>query len=68
MRRVAMIQNGVVVNLAVAPADDSWPHDGFEIIEIEPSQFVGIGWLWDGLSFSAPLASVIEPEDSLIEE
>jgi hypothetical protein len=52
MVRIAHIENGVVVNISVANS----LQDG----EIE-AVGCGVGWLWDGINFSAPPAPPMTP-------
>ena len=53
---VAIIENGIVANVIVA---DEWP-GGVRIEHLDPRP--GIGWAYDGQTFTAPPAPPPEPE------
>jgi len=48
----AMIENGVVFNVAVWDGETAW-EPGCEVVDITDT-YVGPGWLWDGKKFTAP--------------
>ncbi|MCU7917060.1 MAG: hypothetical protein KZQ95_01725 [Candidatus Thiodiazotropha sp. (ex Epidulcina cf. delphinae)] len=49
MHRLAIIENGVVINAIVSPTLD---HPGMVDVTAQPA--VGPGWAYDGVEFSAP--------------
>jgi hypothetical protein len=51
MQTYAIIENGTVINIATAAG--TWPFPNQTAIDIT-NQSVGIGWTWDGSSFTAP--------------
>lgn len=52
MGTYAVVKSGVVVNVIVWDGVAEWtPPDGCEMIE---SDEVGVGWAWDGNTFSRP--------------
>lgn len=57
MRRVAMILDGVVVNVALVDEGSAWNPVGYELVEVSESA-VGPGWTYEGGLFVEP---VVEP-------
>lgn len=57
----ALIENGVVTNVAVAEGE--WPFPG-EAVALEPGSHVGIGCGYDGTAFTYPDASPVLPPDT----
>ena len=50
----AKIENGVITNIIVADADFAAEHGLVEFPAYVDNQAVGIGWKYDGVSFTAP--------------
>ena len=57
----AKIENGVIVNTIVADADFAAEHGLVEFPTYIGSKAVGIGWKYDGTTFTEPDPIVIEP-------
>lgn len=53
MKTIAMIQEGVVVNLALWDGVSNWNPPGYTLVDVT-GQFVDLGYLYDGQNFSAP--------------
>ena len=53
MKRMAMVQNGVVANCALWDGVSAWAPEGFALVDITGTA-VDIGWSWDGVAFHAP--------------
>jgi len=52
MHKIAMVQNGVVVNIAVWDGVSFWePPSTFDLIDVT-SETCDIGWTWDGSKLS----------------
>lgn len=60
MKRMAMIQDGVVFNIAVWDGISTWD-PGVPVVDVTDMPQVDIGYLYDGQNFTA--APQIEPED-----
>jgi hypothetical protein len=61
--RCAVVENpsGIVTNIIIAdPAIDPAP-SGFLLIGLPDDSPVGIGWLWDGETFSNPV-DLVRPD------
>lgn len=56
MKRMAMLQNGVVENIAEWDGVAVW-HPGLQytLVDITSQPQVDIGWTYDGHQFSAPI-------------
>lgn len=52
--RIAMVENGIVMNVCEADADWVAAHGGIE------TNIAGTGWLYDGVNFSAPVPTAEE--------
>lgn len=52
----AVVQSGAVINIVIWDGETQWvaPNDS-ELIQINIDQRCGIGWTWDGTSFSEPV-------------
>lgn len=63
MQNWLQVQNGTVANVVLWDGDDGWapPGDATMIAADDAPRGVGIGWLYDGQTFTAPVAVVAEP-------
>ena len=57
----AKIENGQISNVIVADADFAAAHGLVEFPTYIDNQAVGIGWKYDGITFTEPDLIVIEP-------
>jgi hypothetical protein len=57
----AKIENGVITNTIVADAAFAAEHGLVEFPTYVNNEAVGIGWKYDGITFTAPDPIVIEP-------
>lgn len=55
MKRIAMIQNGIVQNIAVWDGISNWKPEGYDLVDVTDLSQVDIGWAYDGKSFSQPI-------------
>lgn len=54
--RWAIVIGGVVDNLVLWDGSSDWtPPKGSQAIQVSEGQPCGIGWTWDGTSFSEPV-------------
>ena len=51
MKRIALINNGVVENVALWDGITAWNPEGFLLIDITDNPDVDKGWLYDGNNF-----------------
>lgn len=54
MKRIAMIQDGMVKNVAIWDGESPWAPDGFDLIETTDRPEIGPGWIYDGTNFAPP--------------
>lgn len=55
MHNYAVVENGSVINVVVWDGVSEWaPPDGAIAVDIPDDVPVGIGWLYDGSTFSQP--------------
>ena len=59
IKRIAIIENGVVVNVALWDGVTTWNQQGTDVTD-QPQ--VGPGWTYDGADFTAPPRPA-DPED-----
>jgi len=59
MKRMAMIQNGVVANIALWDGNSDWAPAGYTLVDITNlGQFIDLGYLYDGTNFTAPTVTI----------
>lgn len=56
MKTMALIQGGVVVNVALWDGSSTWDTPGMTQVEITSQPTVGIGHTYNGSKFTAPAA------------
>lgn len=59
MKRIALIVNGIVANIAVWDGISMWEPEGFELIDITDNLLpISLDWLYDSVTqiFSSPQA------------
>lgn len=54
MKRIAMVKDGIVENIAVWDGRAEWNPSGYELIDVTGLS-VDIGWNYDGENFNAPV-------------
>jgi hypothetical protein len=54
MKRIAMIANGIVENIAAWDGESTWSPEGVTLVDITDLPDVQIGWLYDGTTFTDP--------------
>ena len=55
MKRIALIKNGLVENVALVADNSGWmPHPSFTAVDVAALPWVGPGCTYDGASFAAP--------------
>lgn len=52
MKRIAMVKDGVVDNIAAWDGISDWNPEGYQLIDISDKPSVDIGDLYDGSNFS----------------
>jgi hypothetical protein len=55
MQNIALIINGVVVNIALWDGISLWQPQCDSIVDITNQPQVQIGWTYDGANFNAPI-------------
>lgn len=55
MKRIAMIKDGVVQNVALWDGVSPWDPAGFVLIDVTAQPDVAVGWTYDGINFLAPI-------------
>jgi hypothetical protein len=54
MKKIAMIRNGIVENVAIWDGISPWNPTDFELVEVTDQPQVGCGWSYSEGVFSAP--------------
>jgi hypothetical protein len=64
MKTMAMVQDGVVQNIALWDGVSTWSPAGYILVDITNlTQFIDLGYTYDGTNFSAPSPSTPSLED-----
>jgi hypothetical protein len=56
MKRIAIIKNGTVENVAMWDGKSAWKPAG-TLVDVTDKPHVAIGWTYDGSDFAAPVES-----------
>lgn len=54
MKRIAVIKNGAVINIAVWDGVSVWSPSGDQTVDVTARPEIGIGWTYDGANFFPP--------------
>lgn len=60
IKRIAMIKNGLVENVAIVEEGSDWAPEGFELIDVTDQVEVGPGWAYADGIFTAPPPLILE--------
>ena len=52
--RIAMIKDGIVLNIAIWDGVSNWDPGGYLLVDITDQNEVDIGWNYDGTNFINP--------------
>lgn len=67
MQRIAMIKDGMVLNVAIWDGKDEWHPVDDVFVDVTDHPQVGVGWSYNSGTFTAPVGSLDVQDNDIVD-